>query len=94
MRVLRWVYHRVQGDAPDQSRDTAIGILPTPDAIGAPELGLSPRQAEALLTVDRDSWLSETKESARFLEHIGDRVPPEVYEEHRALVERLQRPSR
>jgi phosphoenolpyruvate carboxykinase (GTP) len=94
MRVLRWVYRRVQGDAPDQSRDTAIGILPTPDAIGAPELGLSPRQAEALLTVDRDSWLSETKESARFLEHIGDRVPPEVYEEHRALVRRLERAGR
>jgi phosphoenolpyruvate carboxykinase (GTP) len=94
MRVLRWVYRRVQGDAPDQSRDTAIGILPTPDAIGAPELGLSPRQAEALLTVDRDSWLTETKESARFLEHIGDRVPPEVYEEHRALVRRLERAGR
>jgi phosphoenolpyruvate carboxykinase (GTP) len=94
MRVLRWVYRRVQGNGSDQSRETPIGNIPTPEAIGAVDIGLSSQQAEALLTVDRDSWLRETEENARFLEQIGDRVPPEVHEEHRALVRRLERAGR
>ena len=91
MRVLRWIYHRVHGNAAGQSRETPIGIVPTPDALGADELGLSPLQADALLSIDRDAWIGESEDSARFLEQFGGRVPPEIHAENGALAARLGR---
>lgn len=89
MRVLRWIYARVRGKPDGHSRETPIGIVPTPEAIGASEIDLSREQAEALLTVDRDVWLRETEDSASFLAQFGDRIRPEIGQQHEALVSRL-----
>jgi phosphoenolpyruvate carboxykinase (GTP) len=91
MRVLRWVYERVKGKNPG-SRETSVGIVPTTDAIGAPELGLSRAVAEELLSIDRDDWLHEADDQAQFLAQFGDRLPSKIASEHRALKERLNRP--
>jgi phosphoenolpyruvate carboxykinase (GTP) len=88
MRVLRWVYNRVKRkDA--QSRETPIGIVPTPEAIGAGELGLTPQQTDALLSVDRDAWLEEAEEYGQYLKQFGDRLPAELREQQQALLQRL-----
>ena len=88
MRVLRWVYNRVKRkDA--QSRETPIGIVPTPEAIGAGELGLTPHQTDALLSVDRDAWLEEAEEYGQYLKQFGDRLPAELREQQQALLRRL-----
>ena len=89
MRVLRWVYQRVRGKAEGQSRETAIGVVPTADAVGAYEAGLTPEQADRLLSVDHDEWWREAEDDAQYLATFGDRVPPELLEEQRALVNRL-----
>src|SRR5213076_1460354 len=40
MRVLRWIYNQVKGNnAAGTSRETPIGIVPTPEVIGAAEAG-------------------------------------------------------
>ncbi|MBM2810117.1 MAG: Phosphoenolpyruvate carboxykinase [Chloroflexi bacterium] len=88
MRVLRWVHERVHGKD-SGSRVTPVGIVPTPEAIGAGELGLSDRDAELLLSVDREAWLAEAADHAAFLEQFGNRLPPEIREQHRSLTERL-----
>jgi len=90
MRVLRWVYERVKGKNPG-ARETSVGIVPTPDAIGAPELGLSRDVAEELLSINRDDWLHEADDQAEFLAQFGDRLPAAISGEHRALKERLSR---
>jgi phosphoenolpyruvate carboxykinase (GTP) len=88
MRVLRWVYNRVKRkDA--QSRETPIGIVPTPEAIGAGELGLTPQQTDALLSVDRDAWLEEAEEYGQYLKQFGDRLPAELRQQQQALLQRL-----
>ena len=62
MRVLRWVYERVRGKGTgDHARETAVGVVPSPAAIGASELGLSDSVAEQLFEVDRAAWENEAR---------------------------------
>ena len=89
MRVLRWIRDQVKGTAGANSRETPIGIMPTPEAIGARELGLPDRAVEALLSVNRDEWLREADDQERFLAGFGDRLPPELSRELQALRQRL-----
>jgi phosphoenolpyruvate carboxykinase (GTP) len=88
MRVLRWIYNRVHGND-GRSRETPIGVVPTADAIGASELGLTAQQTDALLRVDRDEWLKEAADYAQYLDQYGDRLPDELRQEQRALEQRL-----
>jgi phosphoenolpyruvate carboxykinase (GTP) len=89
MRVLRWIHERVHGSGNGHSQETPIGIIPTPDGIGASQLDLSPRQIETLLTVDREAWRGEAAEHSKFLAQFEDRLPDELSEEQRALERRL-----
>jgi len=90
MRVLRWVYEQVNGGK-GGSRETPVGTVPTPEALGADELGLSAKQAETLLSVDRDTWVSEAEDQAAYLDQYGDRLPSELRQQQRGLVDRLQK---
>ena len=83
-RVLRWVFEACQGKA--KSVETAIGIMPTADAIDAPE-GVSDKTLRAILSVDKEGWLKEigdirTDHYAKF----GDKLPKELY----ALLDELE----
>jgi phosphoenolpyruvate carboxykinase (GTP) len=90
MRVLRWVRDVVNGRAEQTARETPIGIMPTPEAVGARDIGLSDRQIEQLLDVDREEWLAEAADQRAFLEKFGDRLPPEMRAENDALIRRLR----
>jgi phosphoenolpyruvate carboxykinase (GTP) len=90
LRVLRWVRDQVRsGNGASDARETPIGLVPTPEAIGARDLGLSAADAEALLSIDRDDWLREAEDQETFLQRFGDRLPPAIREQHRALQHRL-----
>jgi phosphoenolpyruvate carboxykinase (GTP) len=91
MRVLRWVRDQVQSrnGASADVRETPIGLVPTPEAIGTRDLGLSDADAESLFAIDRDEWLREADDQAGFLQSFGDRLPPAIAEQHRALQNRL-----
>jgi phosphoenolpyruvate carboxykinase (GTP) len=89
MRVLRWIHERVHGTGNGHSQVTPIGVLPTPDSIGASQLDLSPSQIETLLSVDREAWRGEAAENAKFLAQFEDRLPDEVRAEQQALERRL-----
>ena len=57
MRVLKWIVERTR-DA-GVAVETAIGWLPTPEAIGFDELGIGQEVAEELLAVDTGQWQDE-----------------------------------
>jgi len=63
--------------------------VPTPQAIGTSDLGLSSQDAEMLFDIDRDDWLREADDQAAFLQKFGDRLPEAIKQQHRALQERL-----
>ena len=90
-RVLKWIVERLEGTA--DARITPIGALPTRTSLDTSGLSLTDAQLELLLSVDPDIWLEEAASIPANYERFGDRLPQELWDEHAALVERLERAS-
>lgn len=86
-RVLKWIAERIDGTA--GAIDTPIGRLPLEGGIDVAGLGLSRDQLGLLLSVDVDIWTEEAALIADAYDQFGDRLPAALWEEQRALVERL-----
>jgi phosphoenolpyruvate carboxykinase (GTP) len=87
LRVLRWILARCRGEG-DAVR-TPVGYVPTPGSLDLSGLNLAPGAVDRLLSVDRGAWLRETEDQGRFFESFGDRLPPELWDEHERLAHRL-----
>jgi phosphoenolpyruvate carboxykinase (GTP) len=88
LRVLRWVRDQVRNGT-SNARETPVGLVPTADAIGTRELGLSAEDTRTLLEIDRDDWLREAEDQDAFLQKFGTRLPPTIRKQHQALQQRL-----
>jgi phosphoenolpyruvate carboxykinase (GTP) len=86
-RVLKWVVQRLEGRV--EARDTAIGRLPAHGDLDVAGLGLTPESLDLLLEVDIDTWREEARLIPPAYERFGERLPPELWAQHRALVDRL-----
>ena len=86
-RVLKWIVERLEGEA--AASDTAIGRVPAPGALDVSGLDLTEAQLKLLLTVDPVVWREEAALIAPDYEKFGDRLPDALWDEHRALLERL-----
>ena len=86
-RVLKWIVERLEGKA--DAKDTAIGRVPTADALDTEGLSLTPEQLALLLTVDPEVWKEEAALIPPDYEKFGGRLPQALWDEHAALVERL-----
>ncbi len=75
-RVLKWIFEACAGTA--KMQETAIGFMPTPDAIDPPA-GVSRETLAEILSVDKEGWLKEIEDIRK--EHypkFGDRLPKEL----------------
>jgi phosphoenolpyruvate carboxykinase (GTP) len=88
-RVLKWIAERLQGTA--QAKTTAIGNLPAEGSLDIGGLGLTDEQLTVLTSVDHDVWLEEAAQIPPFYERFGARLPKELWDEHAALVRRLDK---
>jgi phosphoenolpyruvate carboxykinase (GTP) len=86
-RVLKWIIERLDGVA--AAHDTAVGRLPTAQSLDLEGLELSEAQLDLLLTVDPAVWREEAALIPAFYERFGDRLPPQLWNQHRALTARL-----
>lgn len=84
-RVLQWLVRRIEGLA--ESRPSAIGDLPV--SIDTHGLNLSAAAKEELFSVPVEAWLDECALTEAFFARFGDRLPPELTAELRALRLRL-----
>jgi phosphoenolpyruvate carboxykinase (GTP) len=87
-RVLKWICQRLSGQA--AAVPTAIGKLPTSDALDTGGLDISEADLELLLSVDTGTWQQEADLIAEHLAGFGRRLPEQLWEEHDALLERLK----
>ncbi len=88
-RVLKWVFE--QCDGAGKSVETAIGIMPTPDAIDLPA-GVTVEDMKELLSVDLDGWKKELAAiKADHYAMFGDKLPKELRAELAALEARLNK---
>jgi len=75
-RVLKWIFERIDGSA--DAVDTAIGRLPTPDALDTDGLDIDPADLGEILRVDTEGWSSAIEEIREHFARFGDRLPAEL----------------
>jgi phosphoenolpyruvate carboxykinase (GTP) len=86
-RVLAWVFDRCSNAA--AAHDTAIGRLPTGDALPVGGLALADGALEALLSVNEDDWRAELPLIEEHYAVFGDHLPTALHDELDALAKRL-----
>ncbi|MBT3161207.1 phosphoenolpyruvate carboxykinase (GTP) [Streptomyces sp. CHA1] len=86
-RVLKWIVERLDGTA--EGVETPIGVLPTKESLDTEGLEISDADLDFLLTVDKGAWREEAALVPDHFNTFGDHTPKELWDEHRALVERL-----
>jgi phosphoenolpyruvate carboxykinase (GTP) len=86
-RVLKWAFERVCGTG--QAVETAIGWLPTEEAIDTEGLEVSPDDMRELLTVDREGWEAAVPQIRAHYAKFGDRLPSELLDQLDAMEKRL-----
>jgi phosphoenolpyruvate carboxykinase (GTP) len=87
-RVLKWIAQRLEGAA--EAVDTPIGRLPTPASLDLAGLNLTAADLDLLLSVDAQAWREEAALIPGAYERFGARLPAALWEEYRALVQRLE----
>jgi phosphoenolpyruvate carboxykinase (GTP) len=86
-RVLKWVVERLEGTA--DAVETAIGRVPTADALDMSGLDIAPSTVETLLSVDNEAWRQEIPQIEGHYASIGERLPAELRDELNELEKRL-----
>jgi phosphoenolpyruvate carboxykinase (GTP) len=87
LRVLRWILGRCRGEA--GAARTPVGHIPRARDLDLSGLDLPPTSLERLLSVDREAWNRELEDQAAFFRRFGERLPPELWDEHERLHHRL-----
>ncbi|HZN13370.1 MAG TPA: phosphoenolpyruvate carboxykinase (GTP) [Acidimicrobiales bacterium] len=86
-RVLEWVFHRCAGEGDAQV--TAIGNVPTPQALNTEGLDVPKEDLEELLEVKTDDWRAEVPSIEEHFASLGERLPQALRDELAALQDRL-----
>jgi len=87
LRVLRWIIDRCEHRI--GARETPIGLLPKPEDIDVEGLDVDKDTLEALLSVDVGQWKTEMRSIGDYLDGFGDRLPPELKQQHQKVVNAL-----
>lgn len=86
VRLLKWILEGVRGTG--EAAETALGSFPMLDSIDTEGLSLRPGAMAELTSVDKAGWLKDVTGLEKFYSQFGNRMPAEIWEEHRKLKER------
>ncbi|HTI39760.1 MAG TPA: phosphoenolpyruvate carboxykinase (GTP) [Vicinamibacterales bacterium] len=87
LRVLQWVLERCADRG--EYTDTAIGYIPTPNAIDRKGLAVTDQQMAALLKVDPAEWVEAVAGQEDLITKFGSHFPPSLRHEHDELARRI-----
>ena len=90
-RVLKWIFERTDGTG--KADKTAIGYMPTQDALDTTGLDVSEADMAELLKIEKDMWLAEIesiKEHYAKYDQPTKKMPKALFEELSALEERVK----
>ncbi len=76
-------------DGTGRARQTAIGWLPTPEALDLNGLRISPEDVNELLSVDVPGWKNEIADVAANYRKLDSHLPAALSQELEALDQRL-----
>ncbi|MBR4613661.1 MAG: phosphoenolpyruvate carboxykinase (GTP) [Kiritimatiellae bacterium] len=88
-RVLKWIFERCDGKA--AANETAIGNLPTEDAIDMSGLNVSAEDKKTLLSVDTEGWKATLPQFKDWLDKLNKygNMPKEIFAQFEELKKRL-----
>ncbi len=89
MRVLKWIVDRTRGRA--KAVETPIGNLPDADTFDIEGLEIGKTELKKLFDVDRKDWLEAASQQSEAFDKCGNKLPPELIAERKALIARLQK---
>ncbi|MFN0279068.1 MAG: phosphoenolpyruvate carboxykinase (GTP) [Pyrinomonadaceae bacterium] len=89
MRVLKWVVERARGEA--ASVETPLGWMPKYEDLDWRGLDFSREQFDAVMNVDRDTWIKEISMHDELFFKLYDRLPKEMTFIRELLVSSLWR---
>jgi phosphoenolpyruvate carboxykinase (GTP) len=75
-RVLKWVFERINGDA--EAVETAIGFLPTPDALDTTGLDVADQDLRTLLSLDIEGWRAAIPQIREHYAQFGGHLPAQL----------------
>ncbi|MGI6776636.1 MAG: phosphoenolpyruvate carboxykinase (GTP) [Acetivibrionales bacterium] len=87
-RVLKWIFERTSGEG--KAVKTAIGYMPTADAIDRDGLDISEADMKELLKVDKEEWKKEIASIREHYAKFGSRLPKELAKQLEDLEKRIQ----
>jgi phosphoenolpyruvate carboxykinase (GTP) len=87
IRVLKWIIDRVNNRV--NAKETPIGLVPYLKDIDLEGLNIPEERLEKLFEVNREEWKIETAEIKKFYERFGTRLPEEILDEYKSLIDRL-----
>ncbi len=85
-RVLKWIFERCDGGG--KATKSAIGYMPTEDALDVSGLNVSAADIKELLTLNKEEWLAEVESIKEHYAKYG-RMPAELQNQLKALEERV-----
>lgn len=88
-RVLKWICERVEGTG--KAQETAIGYLPTVDAIDRTGCNVTEADMKELLTVDKEGWLKEIESIGENYAKFGAHLPAALKDQLEDLKVRLNK---
>jgi phosphoenolpyruvate carboxykinase (GTP) len=86
-RVLAWVFERC--DEQSGAEETAIGLVPSEDALDTSGLDLPAGAMTKLLAVDPEEWRAQLPRLREHFATFGDKLPAELADQLDALERRL-----
>lgn len=87
-RVLKWIFERTSGKG--KADKTAIGYIPTLDAIDTKGLDVSQADMEEILEVNKEEWLDEVESIKEYYKTYGEKLPEELAKQLADLEKRLR----
>jgi phosphoenolpyruvate carboxykinase (GTP) len=88
-RVLKWIFERTSGS--QNATSTAIGNIPSPDALDIQGLQVTHEVLDNLFKVNKEEWEKEAIELEHYFTLFGDRLPLEITEELKNLKNRIHK---
>ena len=89
MRILKWIFERVQGQAP--AIESPIGWMPRYENIAWDGLDFAKQQFEQVMLVDREAWKTEILAHEELFDKMYDKLPKEFFFMRELLLSSLWR---
>ena len=86
-RVLKWICQRIEGTG--KAKTTAIGNLPTPDALDSSGLNVTPEDIQEITSEDAPGWKKELADVEANFARFGNHLPAELTKQLDELRTRL-----